>query len=150
MTSIGRIQQLDSLVRFQSDIPNDVRLFAVAVTATEMHFRSLPHRIAEYVYVLLLLFFGRDAGAVSVGVSQISLRHFVALEKTNQLRALLMSVSARDSLRVCCNLIKALDTKSLEEVARAYNGKSTWFYRKELQGNFEKVCELDALRNARS
>lgn len=141
-----RLCQLAACARRDARFSAKTQMFAVAVTATEMQFRPFWHRLVEYTYVLSLILLGRDAGAISVGVSQISIRHFGSLEGTNQFQSLLWAVSARKNLVTCCKIIEAMDADSLNDVRVAYNGESTLYYRKALQRNFDLLREMDARR----
>jgi hypothetical protein len=141
MTKNRRLYQLASLARRDTRFSPKTQMLAAAITATEMQFRPFSHRLVEYTYVLSLILLGRDAGAVSIGVSQISIRHFMALEGTNQFQSLLWAMSARKNLTTCSKIIEVMDVKNLNDVCAAYNGASTVFYRRALQRNF------DLLRN---
>lgn len=121
-------------------------MLAAAVTATEMQFRPFWHRLVEYTYVLFLIILGRDAGPVSVGVSQISIRHFVSLEGISQFQSLLRAMSVQRNLATCCKMIEAMDAEHLNDVRVAYNGDSTIYYRKALQRNYDVLQEIDARR----
>lgn len=121
-------------------------MFAAAVTATEMQFRPFWHRVVEYTYVLSLILLGRDAGTISVGVSQISIRHFVSLEGINQFQSLFRAMSARKNLATCCKMIEEMDAEHLNDVRVAFNGNSTIYYRKALQRNYDLLREIDARR----
>lgn len=141
-----RLHQLAALARRDTGFSTKTQMFAVAITATEMQFRPFWYRFVEYTYVLFLIIFRRDAGSISVGVSQISIRHFVSLEGTNQLQSLLFALSARKSLATCCKIIEAMDAENLDDVRLAYNGKSTVYYRKALQRNFDLLREMEEYR----
>ena len=141
-----RLYQLAALARRDARFSAGTQMFAVAVTATEMQFRPFWHRLVEYTYVLSLILLGKDAGPISVGVSQISIRHFVSLEGANQFQSLLWAMSARKSLVTCCKIIEAMDAENLNDVRVAYNGESTLYYRKALQQNFDLLQELNARR----
>lgn len=141
-----RLFQLAALARRDARFSAKTQMFAVAVTATEMQFRPFWHRLVEYTYVLSLILLGKDAGPISIGVSQISIRHFVLLEGTNQLQSLLWAISARKNLVTCCKIIEAMDAENLNDVRVAYNGDSTLYYRKALQRNFDLLREMDTRR----
>ncbi|MFD2738956.1 hypothetical protein ACFSUD_05210 [Sulfitobacter aestuarii] len=147
---IRRIQQLYHLVEKQTRFPHEVRMMAAAVTATEMSFRSLPHRLAEYLYATVLILLGRDAGHVSIGISQVSIRHYATLENASQLMALKLSLSAEHNLRICCKFVQQVEGRSLISVARAYNGRSTFFYKKALAENYSALQQLEAISIATS
>lgn len=141
-----RLYQLASLARAENQFSARTQMMAVAITATEMQFRPLLHRLVEYCYVSFLLILGRDAGAVTVGISQISIRHYVSLEKITQFQSLILSMSAGENLIVCCKLVQAANSEVLDDVAKAYNGNSTQFYRAALRRNYAILCEIGALR----
>ena len=136
-----RLFQLASIARREACFSAETQLLAVAITATEMQFRPLLCRFSEYIYALSLIAFGRDAGSVSVGVSQISIRHFVALEGINQLQSLLWAMSAQKSLTTCCKMIEGLNVRGVDDLRAKYNGNSTVFYRIVLRKN------IDLLKN---
>lgn len=141
-----RLYQLAALARRDAGFSTKTQMFAVAVTATEMQFRPFWHRLVEYLYALSLILLGKDAGPISVGVSQISIRHFVSLEGANQFQSLLRAMSARKSLVTCCKIIEAMDAENLNDVRVAYNGESTLYYRKALQRNFDLLRKMDERR----
>jgi len=141
-----RLYQLAALARRDTRFSSATQMFAVSVTATEMRFRPFWHRLVEYMYVLTLILLGKDAGPISVGVSQISIRHIVSLENTNQLQSLLYAMSARKNLAICCKIIEAMDAKSLNDVRVSYNGESTLYYKNTLKQNFDLLQEMDARR----
>ena len=141
-----RLYQLAALARRDIRFSAKTQMFAAAVTATEMQFRPFWHRVVEYTYVLSLILLGRDAGTISVGVSQISIRHFASLEGANQFQSLLRAMSARKSLATCCKMIEAMDAEHLNDVRVAFNGNSTIYYRKALQRNYDLLREIDARR----
>lgn len=141
-----RLYQLEALARRDARFSARTKMFAVAVTATEMQFRPFWHRLVEYTYALSLILLGRDAGPISVGVSQISIRHFMSLEGTNQFQSLLWAMSVRKNLATCCKIIESMDAENLNDVRVAYNGESTLYYRKALQRNFDLLREMDARR----
>lgn len=145
MTS-RRLCQLASLARRQNKFSEKTQTFAAAITATEMQFRPFWQRSVEYIYVLLLILLGRDAGSISIGVSQISIRHIVSIEGTNQLEALLWALSARNSIGTCCKIIEAINTEDLDQVRVAYNGVGTTYYRKVLQRNYGLLQKLEKSR----
>jgi hypothetical protein len=89
---------------------------------------------------------GRDAGSISVGVSQISIRHFSSLEGTSQFQSLLRAMSAQKSLATCCKIIEKMNAEHLDDVRIAYNGESTFYYKNALQRNFDLLREIDARR----
>lgn len=144
-----RLYQLAALAKAERQFSLETQLLATAITATEMQFRPLLHRLAEYTYVLLLLLLGRDAGAVSVGISQISIRHYVSFERTTQFQSLLLSMSAKKSLSTCCKIVGAESNKSLEHICRVYNGNSTRYYWRALRKNHTLLCTLEAHRGNR-
>jgi hypothetical protein len=141
-----RLKQLATLAKEDRRFSAETQLMAVAVTATEMQFRSWLHRVFEYIYVLLLVVLRRNAGTVSVGISQISIRHYVSLEGKSQFQSLLLSMSASNNLATCYQIIETEDIKSLYHLCRAYNGKSTRFYRITLERNHALLCQLEARR----
>jgi hypothetical protein len=141
-----RLYQLAALARRDTRFSAKTQMFAAAVTATEMQFRPFWHRLVEYAYVLSLILMGKDAGPVSVGVSQISIRHFASLEGTNQFQSLFRAMAARKNLATCCKMIEAMDAKHLNDVRVAYNGYSTIYYRKALQRNYDLLRKIDARR----
>jgi len=130
------------------------RLMAAAVTATEMQMRGFMQRMAEYILVCAILLLGKDAQWVSVGISQISLRHYYALADAKGFKALFMSLSPSENLRMCCILINSTNAVNLDDLANAYNGKSTVFYRSCLKQNYAAInslhqrvsCEATCLR----
>lgn len=126
----------------QIEFTERVRLMAAAVTATEMQMRNFAQRIAEYLLVLIILWLGRNPGSVSVGISQISLRHYETLTGTRGLRALILSASPRQNLKLCCAFIARNNCVSLDEVVESYNGSSTDYYRATLERNFLKLTNL--------
>lgn len=142
-----RLCQLAALAKEEKQFSANTQMMAAAITATEMQFRPLLHRLVEYTYVSLLLFLGRDASAVSVGISQISIRHYVSLEGTTQFQSLLLSMSAKKSLATCCKIIEAENSNSLDHVCRAYNGNSTRYYRRALEKKYTLLCKLEARRD---
>lgn len=117
-------------------------MMAIAAIATEMRFRTIFHRIVEYIYVILLLLLGKDAGHISVGIGQISIRHYQNIFGISQISSLILSLSARGNLVACCEFIERLGPKNLEELAFLYNGKSTVFYRRALRENFYSVKRI--------
>lgn len=139
-----RLYQLAALARRETQFSVNTQMFAAAVTATEMQFRPFGYRMIEYSYVLLLVLLRRDAGSISVGVSQISIRHFASFEGDSQFKSLLRAMSARKNLATCCKIIEAMDANHLNDVRAAYNGDSTVFYRKALQRNYDLLQELEA------
>lgn len=146
-----RLYQLAALARFETGFSAKTQMFAAAVTATEMQFRPFWHRLIEYCYVMVLTILKRDAGSISVGVSQISVRHFASFEGTSQFQSLLRSMSAQKSISTCCKIIDAMDANHLNDVRAAYNGNSSIYYRRALKRNYELLQELDAYRrNIRS
>ena len=141
-----RLLQLAALARSETGFSAETQIIAAAVTATEMQFRPFWHRLVEYSYVLLLIILRRDAGLISVGVSQISIRHFTSFEGTSQLQSLLRSMSAQKNISTCCKIIERMDAKHLNDVRAAYNGDSTVYYRKALRTNYDLLQELDGSR----
>lgn len=129
------------------DFPTEIRLRAVAITATEMQFRSLFHRVVEYIYVGILLLLMKNVDSISIGISQISIRHYVTLKGVTQYEALISSMSAKDNMDLCCTLVHDAKCENLEELICVYNGNSTWFYRKALMANYSAVQQLEKRRN---
>lgn len=146
MMKSRRLFQLAALARCDTRFSPETQMFAVAITATEMQFRPLVLRLLEYIYAVSVILFGRDAGHISVGVSQISIRHIVSLEGTNQFQSLLLAMSARKSLAACSRVIEAMDARNLNEVRIGYNGQSTMYYRIALQRNFDLLRKMEARR----
>lgn len=141
-----RLYQIATVARSDKRFASEIQLTAAAITATEMQFRSLVHRLVEYVYVAILIFFGRDASAISVGISQISIRHYISLEGTTQFQSLLLSMSAKENLATCCKLINTMNQNSLKQICLLYNGNSTNYYWMELQKNYEILSKLENYR----
>lgn len=106
----------------------EVRLHAAVITLTEMRFRALTHRILEYCLVLFLLLRGRDPGAVSIGISQLSVRHLKRILGVGNLSALRASMSAERNLYCCCVLASELQSSGLPDLLRGYNGRTSIFY----------------------
>lgn len=142
-----RLYQLAYLAKSTKGFSAETQMFAAAITATEMEFRPLWHRLAEYAYATFLILFGRDAGSITVGVSQISLRHISKLERTNQFQSLCRAMSARKNLEICCKMIDEMDVNHLDDLQLAYNGTGTIFYRKALVRNYNRLLDLDTMRN---
>lgn len=142
-----RTYQIATIAKSEKDFSLDTQLMAAAITITEMQFRSLLHRLAEYTYVFILILLGRDASSVSVGISQISIRHYVSLEGTTQFQSLISSMSAKKSLAACCKLIDPISQNSLDEVISLYNGNCTSYYRAELQRNLRLLYQFEHQKN---
>ena len=138
-----RLFELSRIARRDTRFSTETQMLAAAVTATEMQFRPFPHRLVEYTYALLLLLLARNVGSISIGVSQISVRHFTAIEGISQLQSLFWATSARNSLATCCKLIEAMGAEDIDDVRKAYNGNSTVHYRKALQKNYGLLQKLD-------
>lgn len=134
-----QLHRLIAIAKKHRQFTSQTQVIAAAITATEMYFRPLPHRLIEYLYVALLLLSGRDATAVSVGISQISIRHYVSLEGKTQFEALRSSVSARANLAICCKIIETNKCESLEDVSKLYNGSSNQYYRLKLKQNYDAL-----------
>lgn len=122
------------------------RNWAVAVTLTELQFRPLWFRLLEYGYALFLLSFGGKAGSVSVGIAQISLRHYSEKLNFGLWYGLVASTSARVNIRLCGLLIAEIDNKDALSVARLYNGNATKQYYADLEKNFRSVCKVSRIR----
>lgn len=143
----NRLCQLAALAKKEGQYSAKTQMMAAATTATEMHFRPLLHRLVEYFYVFLLLILGKDAGSVSVGISQVSIRHYISHEGTTQFQSLRHSMSAKKNLTICCKIIEAENCDSLDDICSSYNGNSTRYYRRKLQKNYNLLCRLEAYRN---
>jgi hypothetical protein len=143
-----RLVQLIAITSRIKGFPDEIKTRAVAITATEMQFRPFLYRLTEYIYACLLFIFRKDLANISLGISQISIRHYQTMEGVSQSQALLRSMSARENLRMCCRLIEKLNCKNLEELRQAYNGKSTAFYRYSLQKNYTISSQLMARQSA--
>lgn len=117
----------------------NVRKAAAAVTLTEMYFRPLPARALEYLYVFVLLLFHRDYLHVSVGISQVSLRHIYRSQGKTGLALLSLAMNPRKILNECCLVIGTFDQLSVPSMAKEYNGNSTYFYRRLLEKNLQNV-----------
>ena len=141
-----RLQQLYAIARNMNEFPTEIRLRAVGITATEMQFRPLLHRIAEYIYVWILLILRQNVDSISIGISQISIRHYVTLEGITQYQAFISSMSAKENLKICCTLIQNANCETLEELCHVYNGNSTWFYRDALKRNYAVVRQMESRR----
>lgn len=105
-----------------------VRIDAAAITLTEMYFRPLPARLVEFVYASLLYLFGRDYLSVSVGISQISLRHITERNGLRGFRLLYHTLNSVRCLDECCFFIANLKAARLVDISHQYNGRSTVFY----------------------
>ena len=141
-----RLLQLAKLANKHDQFSNEIRTAAVAVTATEMQFRPFPHRCVEYAYVLCMLLFKQDVSFVSVGISQISIRHYRSQFGFSQFQALFHSMSAQKNLLLCCKLLESSNMNTLDKMREVYNGKSTFFYKRALRKNHELLVKLEALR----
>lgn len=147
MTRSRRLCQLAVLVKEEEQFSAQTQMMAAAITATEMNFRPLFYRLIEYTYVSLLILWRLDASSVSVGISQISIRHYVSLEGVTQFQSLRYSISAKKNLATCCKIIEAADGNSLGQICNSYNGAGTRFYRMELEKNYKFLCNLEAHRH---
>lgn len=121
-------------------------MYALAITATEMRFRPFAYRVAEYLYVLILLLLAKDASKVSVGISQVSIRHYMELRGVSQFGSLRLALSGRNNLKICCEIIDNKSITSLSDLSVSYNGHSTRFYRKLLERN-HSIFNSDKARN---
>jgi len=119
-----------------------VRQAAAALTLTEMHFKPLPIRIVEYIYIISLFLRGKSYLSVTAGISQISLRHISKRTGINGLGLLKVAVDARSCLDECCYVIGRSDNTSVSKLATTYNGKSTPYYRRLLDNNYERVGSI--------
>lgn len=122
--------------------PKDVIVMAAAVTATEMEFRTAMHRFFEYIYAAALVFLNKDASAISIGVSQISIRHYIYFEGGTQFNAIISLMSVNKSIETCCKIIEKSKCKNIEDLSRKYNGNSTIFYLIMLSKNYTIAREL--------
>lgn len=141
-----RLYQLFAIAKNNKQSSSTTQKMAAAVTATEMYFRPLPYRIIEYIYVALLIILGRDASSISLGISQISIRHYVSLESVNQFQAFRFSMSARENIATCCKLLDSNKWGSPEEVCKFYNGKSSPYYSMKLKQHYELIHEFEQKR----
>ena len=148
MVAHNRILQILRLALELDDFSIETRVLAASITLAEMRFRPLTYRIFEYFYVVILLSLGRDVGRVSVGISQISIRHIERYEEVNQFNALRLALSARNNLRVCCLILEEKSVKSIKDVARLYNGRSTLFYKRTLEFYHSSLLALASGRPA--
>ncbi|WP_123642826.1 hypothetical protein [Histidinibacterium lentulum] len=130
------------------DFSVQTRILAASITLTEMKFRPWSHRLVEYLYVLGLIALRRDVSTITVGVSQISIRHYKNYQGAGQFEALRQSMSAINNLRLCCAIIEDQSIKTPRDAARKYNGASSVFYRNSLSLNFSNLRELSKRRSA--
>lgn len=122
------------------------KLLAVAVTATEMHFRPLTFRCIEYLVVILRLCVGRDVGSFSVGISQVSLRHYMVTYRIGPFAAIRLAMSAEENLKICCALLDSWRCETIEAACDGYNGNSTIFYKRLLSRNYHRAYQLASQR----
>lgn len=137
-----RLFQIYCVAIEQLEFTERVRLMAAAITATEMQMRNFTQRTAEYILVFIMLGLGRNTRNVSVGISQISLRHYETLAGAQGFKALLLSLSPRENLKLCCTIIASNNCVSLDDLVATYNGSGTNYYRATLERNFLKVISL--------
>ena len=115
------------------------KMLAAALTISEMRFRTWTHRLIEYSYVLILILIRQDAGSVTIGVSQISVRHIRNLLDTNDFGALRAATSAETSLKMCCQLIGSYSELSIRDVALRYNGDCSIYYLSTLDQAYKEI-----------
>lgn len=116
----------------QPDFSLETKLAAASITLTEIRFRTLLHRLCEYAMVILLIFRKQDPGHLSIGISQISIRHFRQFLATDNLGALKAAMVHQSCLHVCCSLIDDTGARTIGEVAHKYNGRCSPYYLRAL------------------
>ena len=139
--------QIYSVAMAQYRYPVDIRLAAAAITLAEMRFRMFPHRVLENVLVLALIAACRDPGHISIGISQISLRHFSRILGVSSLAALRGSTSAETNLHTCCALISEYSTSNISEILSNYNGRSSIFYKKAIADTYSRLHDFHRATN---
>lgn len=112
---------------------NDV---AVAIIATEMHFRPLHFRIAEY-FLLLILLLAKKEPSLSVGISQISYRYWGFLPGMSIVSKLFIILNPHENYIRVNELIR--DTKTTKEALRVYNTKISKSYIDEFNKNLKQL-----------
>lgn len=145
----NRVQQLVFAAKQLDEFDLETQMLAVAFTLTEMEFRTFYHRLIEYIYVFLLLSMGKDASKVSVGVSQVSIRHYMSQEGIGQFSSLVRSFSLRSNLRACCLIISRESDRSLDNLCRVYNGSGTGYYRRLVAKSFEEAIAMSQAKEMR-
>lgn len=120
----------------------DVRKAAAAITLTEMYFRPLPIRMAEYVLAGLLCAVGKEYLHLSVGVSQLSLRHIHQRCENSGLGLIFLTSDPARCMNECCHFIRSLEYGNLSDLADCYNGNSTKHYTRLLGINFDEVTQV--------
>lgn len=121
------------------EFSEEVRIFAAATTLTEMSFRPWLWRAFEYIYALTIHAIGRDIGGITLGVSQISLRHFRDLRNLSDRQSIFASMSVRQNLSLCCELVEEVYPLETETVAEHYNGNATSFYKRRLSETYGRL-----------
>ena len=115
------------------------RLAAAAITLTEMYFRPSYWRLGEFFLALWLQLVQRDSKYLSVGVSQISLRHVCLRYSCNEKHALETLMDPRKCIENCCYLLAQENWSSIRELANFYNGNCSAAYLKLLEVNSDRV-----------
>lgn len=106
----------------------ELRAATAAIICTEMEFRSLAFRIAEYCVTAFLLLNGRDIGHISLGIAQVSVRHYRDFLGYSNKDAWKASMRFKENWKICALIVASVGSLESADIIKAYNGRSTRYY----------------------
>ena len=115
--------------------PERVRVAAAAITLTEMYFRPNIIRLAEHMVALVRRALGMSIGHLTLGISQVSIRHVEQSHRHADKSALDQLMQPAFGLRECCRFIASHRWETQDDLLHVYNGVSSKFYARLLAKN---------------
>jgi hypothetical protein len=98
--------------------------------------------MCEYVFVWILYFLGRSIEGYTLGIGQISLRHFKARFAHSDFESILASKSLAKSFDLCCHIVSLASDQSDKEIVATYNGSCTEYYFSKFQKVRRDIDEI--------
>ena len=125
-----------AMARSSSSNSKEVRALAAAIICAEMQFRPFVFRIGEYIYALIRLAINKNIDSMTLGVAQVSLRHYRDFLAVDRWRAVLASTDLRTNWQMCCLYLEKYGCYDVETAVNAYNGVATTYYRRTVSNYF--------------
>lgn len=128
--------QLAYLFRTRLKSSEKLDLRSVAIIATEMRFRPTYFRLFEYMVLLVLLIANRKPN-ISVGISQMSYRHWNFAADATTFEIMRRVLNPHENYRVVRRFLIYAD--STEMALRKYNTRTSKLYFHEFSKNLSLI-----------
>lgn len=126
-----------------STLPSgEIRILAAAITFAEMQFRPLWWRTAEFSLALVRYALGLSIAHLTLGISQISVRHVLNKHKQSEFWAIKSLSSPQFSFELCCELLSENGKQEIGEQIRFYNGNASTFYKRLVHISFDRFSSF--------